>query len=130
MTLFILLRLKQSKRWCFLNLVKVILDKTVKCIMGMGGFHIDFYELILFYRVLNELSDIFSRLKKFKVIFEIWVIKVGDLNRFNNDDIFLSRWKQSKPCKINTLQNGQVYQVFIFHNVITISIIDKLIKYV
>ena len=39
---------------------------------GIGeGVHLDFYKLILFYRVLSEQSDIFNRLKKFKVTFDI-----------------------------------------------------------
>ena len=45
-----------------------------------SGDHLDFYKLILFYRVLSELSDIFNHLKKFKVIKR--AIKVGDLNKF------------------------------------------------
>ena len=51
-----------------------------------GGIHFDFYKLILFYRVLSELSDIFNRLKKFKVFFEICAVKVGDLNRVLIED--------------------------------------------
>ena len=40
-------------------------------IESYGFISLDFYKLILFYRVLSELSDILKRLKKFKVIFEI-----------------------------------------------------------
>ena len=46
------------------------------------GVHLDFYKSILFFRVLSELLDIFHCFKKFKVVFKIWAIKVGDLNRF------------------------------------------------
>ena len=49
---------------------------------GHRGVHLDFHKLILFYRVLSELSDIFNSLKKFKVIFEMYAIKVSNLNRF------------------------------------------------
>ena len=51
-------------------------------VKGIGGVHLDFYKLILFYRVLSELSDIFNRLKKFKVTFEIYSDQVRDRNRF------------------------------------------------
>ena len=70
--------IKVIKNFLFdLKLVYLWLLKGIR-----GGVHLDFYQLILFYRVLSELSDIFNRLKKIKVIFEIWAIKVGDLNRF------------------------------------------------
>ena len=48
----------------FVTVFKLVLFK------GHRGVHLDFYRLILFYRVLSELSDIFNHLKKFKVIFE------------------------------------------------------------
>ena len=37
---------------------------------------------IYFLRVLCELLDTFNPLKKYEVIFEIYAIKVDDLNRF------------------------------------------------
>ena len=40
-------------------------------IKGIGGVHLDFYKLILFCRVLSELSDIFYHLTKLKFTFEI-----------------------------------------------------------
>ena len=61
--------------------------------------HLGFNKLILFDKVLSELSEIFERLKKFEVIFEIWAIKVGDLNRF--------QWKgQTKKTKKKHFTNN------------------------
>ena len=54
---------------------------TVILIKGLGMIHLNFYILILFYRVLSELSEIFNDLRNFKVIFEIYTIKIGDLNK-------------------------------------------------
>ena len=64
--------LKQDEIKRFLNL------RLFMILKGIG----DFYKLILFCRVLFELSEILNCLKKFKVVFEIWAIKVGDRNRF------------------------------------------------
>ena len=42
---------------------------SIKLIYGHKGGPPLFFKLILFYRFLSELSNIFNRLKKFKVIF-------------------------------------------------------------
>ena len=41
-----------------------------------------FYRLILFNTCISKLSDHFHRFTKFKVIFEIYVIKAREFNRF------------------------------------------------
>ena len=47
---------------------KVLKDLLFKCIYGV---HLDLYKVILFCRVLSELSVIFNHLKEFNVTFEI-----------------------------------------------------------
>ena len=63
------LNIRNERQQPCLHKGNMYLERT-KSIKGIGGVHLDFYKLILFYRVLSELSDVFNRLKKLKVFFE------------------------------------------------------------
>ena len=52
-------------------ILKYVMFYFLQPYKGIGGVHLDFDKLILFNRVLSELSDIFNRLKILKVTFEI-----------------------------------------------------------
>ena len=57
------------------------ISRYLNLIKAIGGVYHVFYKLILFYRVYTKLQvDFYSKI--FKLVFEIWLVKVGPHNRY------------------------------------------------